>query len=168
MGRCPECGKWDTLVEETQTFQHIQTGPKILAAVQSKPVPIDSVELKIESRLLTGIKEFDRVLGGGLVAGTLVLIGGEPGIGKSTLMLQVLYGLAESEKKVLYISGEESIPQIRIRSQRLLTDSPHILVVSEVDLESILAMFDSVKPDVIVIDSSRPCLTAISLPLPEA
>ena len=90
---------------------------------QTAPVAIDSIELGKENRLLTDIREFDRVLGGGLVPGTLVLIGGDPGIGKSTLMLQALYGLANQGHKVLYISGEESNRQIRLRSQRLDTIS---------------------------------------------
>ena len=120
---------------------------------QTAPVAIDSIELDTENRLLTDIREFDRVLGGGLVPGTLVLIGGDPGIGKSTLMLQVLYGLANQGHKVLYISGEESNDQIRLRSQRLDTISSELMVVSEVEIEPILAMIQSVQPRVLVIDS---------------
>jgi DNA repair protein RadA/Sms len=116
-------------------------------------VPIDSIEIDHEQRLLTTIHEFDRVLGGGLVQGTLVLVGGDPGIGKSTLMLQVLHGLAGQGRKVLYVSGEESIRQIRLRSQRLETVSSSLLVVSEVEVDAILAMVDSIKPEVLVIDS---------------
>ncbi|MGB5423134.1 MAG: DNA repair protein RadA, partial [Desulfobacterales bacterium] len=118
-----------------------------------EPVPIDAIELESEDRLLTGIAEFDRVLGGGIVPGTLVLIGGDPGIGKSTLMLQALYGLAGSGHKVLYVSGEESIRQMRIRSKRLKTVSPELLVAAEVELETILNMVKSVQPAVVVIDS---------------
>ena len=121
--------------------------------MQTKPVPIDSIELEQDDRLLTGIGEFDRVLGGGLVPGTLVLIGGDPGIGKSTLMLEALHGIAGGGRKVLYVSGEESIRQLRMRSQRLSAVSSDLLVVSENDLESILLMIESVQPDVIVIDS---------------
>ena len=124
-----------------------------MTKAQTAPVAIDSIELEKESRLLTDIREFDRVLGGGLVPGTLVLIGGDPGIGKSTLMLQVLYGLANQGHKVLYISGEESNRQIRLRSQRLDTISSELMVVSEVEIEPILAMIQSVQPRVVVIDS---------------
>ena len=128
-------------------------GLKVVAAAQTAPVPIDSIDLETELRLLTGIKEFDRVLGGGLVPGTLVLIGGDPGIGKSTLMLQALNGLAGQGHRVLYVSGEESIRQIRLRSKRLNTASPELLVVSEVEVEAILAMIESTKPKALVVDS---------------
>ena len=116
-------------------------------------MPIDSIEIDHEQRLLTTIHEFDRVLGGGLVPGTLILVGGDPGIGKSTLMLQALHGLAGQGRKVLYVSGEESIRQIRLRSKRLETVSSSLLVVSEVEVDAILAMVDSIKPEVVVIDS---------------
>ncbi|MBU4389190.1 MAG: DNA repair protein RadA, partial [Proteobacteria bacterium] len=153
MGKCPDCGQWQTFVEEIQTLKPDQ-GPRRKAfSLQSKPVPIDSIKLEDEYRLLTGINEFDRVLGGGLVPGTLVLIGGAPGIGKSTLMLQALHGLANMGHKVLYVSGEESTKQISIRSKRLSTVSHDLLVVSEIDVEAIQTMLESTKPDVLVIDS---------------
>jgi DNA repair protein RadA/Sms len=153
MGKCPDCGGWQTFVEEVQVAKSTQRAVRSLSSSQTKPVPIDSIEFEQDDRLLTGIGEFDRVLGGGLVPGTLVLIGGDPGIGKSTLMLKALYGIAREGRKVLYVSGEESIRQIRIRSQRLSAVSSDLLVVSENDLESILLMIESVQPDVIVIDS---------------
>ena len=153
MGKCPDCGEWQSFVEEIQSGKSGRRGRRILSASQPKPVPIDAIELEPEDRLLTGIREFDRVLGGGLVSGTLILIGGDPGIGKSTLMLQALYGLAENGRKVLYVSGEESVRQMRMRSQRLSTISSGLMVVSENDMESILLMAESVQPDVMVIDS---------------
>jgi DNA repair protein RadA/Sms len=153
MGKCPDCGTWDSIVEERAAVGSFLNGGRTLTKPQSVPVAIDSIELDKENRLLTDIQEFDRVLGGGLVPGTLVLIGGDPGIGKSTLMLQALYGLANQGHKVLYISGEESNRQIRLRSQRLDTISSELLVVSEVEIEPILAMIQSVQPRVLVIDS---------------
>jgi len=153
MGKCPDCGEWQSFVEEIQSGKSGRRGPGILSASPSKPVPIDAVELDPEDRFLTGIGEFDRVLGGGLVPGTLILIGGDPGIGKSTLMLQALYGIAENGRKVLYVSGEESVRQMRMRSQRLSAVSSELMVVSENDMESILRMAESVQPDVMVIDS---------------
>jgi len=108
---------------------------------------------------MTGIQEFDRVLGGGLVPGSLILVGGDPGIGKSTLMLQVLHRLADGKHKVLYISGEESLEQIKLRSDRLGTGSDDLWVVSEVTLESIRAMTDEMVPNVMVVDSIQTVFT---------
>jgi DNA repair protein RadA/Sms len=153
MGKCPECGQWETLVEESGSLRFGPGKGMGKATAPIKPVSIDSVEIEQEERLLTGLTEFDRVLGGGLVAGTLVLIGGDPGIGKSTLMLQALYGLSAQGHRVLYVSGEESIRQIKIRSQRLAAISHNMLVVSEIDLEAILSSTESLNPDVLVIDS---------------
>ena len=153
MGKCPDCGTWDSFVEERPAALSQPGAGRSIAGSRTGPVPIDSIELETELRLQTEIQEFDRVLGGGLVPGTLVLIGGDPGIGKSTLMLQALHGLAVQGHKVLYVSGEESIRQIRLRSKRLKTVSPNLLVVSEVEVEAILSMIDTTKPTVIVIDS---------------
>ena len=153
MGKCPDCGEWQSFVEEIKAVKPDQGAMRSLSFPQTQPVPIDSVKLEQEDRLLTGISEFDRVLGGGLVSGTLILIGGDPGIGKSTLMLQALNGLAGTKRKVLYVSGEESIRQISIRSRRLGAAGSDLLVVSENDMDSILSMADSVQPDVMVIDS---------------
>ena len=152
LGKCADCGAWDSFVEERQETGRLAV-KRNAAVAPATPVPIDSIDIEHEQRLLTAIQEFDRVLGGGLVAGSLVLIGGDPGIGKSTLMLQALHGLAGQGRKVLYVSGEESIRQIRLRSKRLATVSANILVVSEVEVDSILAMVDSIRPEVVVIDS---------------
>jgi DNA repair protein RadA/Sms len=153
MGKCPDCGAWDSFVEERMPGSSSRGAVNAISGLQVAPVPIDSIELETEMRLQTTILEFDRVLGGGLVPGTLVLIGGDPGIGKSTLMLQVLCGLAAQGRKVLYVSGEESIRQIRLRSQRLNTVSSNMLVVSEVEIDAVMSMVQTVKPEVMVIDS---------------
>ena len=140
-------------MEERAAAGPFRNAARIPIPQQTAPVPIDTIDLEQENRLLTGIREFDRVLGGGLVHGTLVLVGGDPGIGKSTLMLQALYGLANQGHRVLYVSGEESNQQIRLRSQRLGTVSSELMVVSEVEIDAILAMIPSVQPRVVVIDS---------------
>jgi DNA repair protein RadA/Sms len=151
MGKCPECGQWDSLVEERQA----RTGAAGAAGVvvKNQPVAIDRVTRGEEDRFTTGIDEFDRVLGGGLVPGSLVLIGGDPGIGKSTLMLQVLHGLASLGRRVLYVSGEESVQQISLRSRRLGTLSANLLVVAETDLDNIMPMLEKAAPGVLVVDS---------------
>jgi len=153
MGKCPDCGTWDSIVEERSAARSFGDVHRSLKNQQSTPVAIDSIELETQNRLLTDIREFDRVLGGGLVPGTLVLIGGDPGIGKSTLMLQALYGLANQGHKVLYVSGEESNQQIRLRSQRLDTVTSQLMVVSEVEIDAILGMVQAAPPQVLVIDS---------------
>jgi DNA repair protein RadA/Sms len=153
MGKCPDCGTWDSIVEERSVGRSFRDAHRSLVNQQSTPVAIDSIELETDNRLLTDIREFDRVLGGGLVPGTLVLIGGDPGIGKSTLMLQALYGLANQGHKVLYVSGEESNQQIRLRSQRLDTVASELMVVSEVEIDAILTMIQADPPQVLVIDS---------------
>jgi len=155
LGKCPDCGQWDSFSEE-KVADKARGGPLrgISSALKSPaPVPIDEVDVEDQGRLSTRIGELDRVLGGGLVAGSLVLIGGDPGIGKSTLMLQALHGMAADTSKVLYVSGEESVQQLRLRSRRLGAGAPRLLVVSEIDLDAILKMVDTHRPDVLVIDS---------------
>ncbi|KJS29574.1 MAG: DNA repair protein RadA [Desulfatitalea sp. BRH_c12] len=154
LGKCPECGQWDSFAEEMVAAPGA-TGPLrgITGTLKATPVPIDAVTVEDKERLSTRIAELDRVLGGGLVEGSLVLIGGDPGIGKSTLMLQALHGMAANAHKVLYVSGEESVQQLRLRSRRLAASAPHLLVVSEIDLDAILQMVAEHRPDVLVIDS---------------
>ena len=152
LGKCPGCGEWNSFVEEqTSTSTHGKTRSRTSASAQ--PVLIHSVELSEAERSQTGIDEFDRVLGGGLVPGSLVLLGGDPGVGKSTLMLQVLCLLASRGSKVLYVSGEESIQQIRMRAERLHAAGDNLWVVSETNLFAIQDMADDLKPDVVVMDS---------------
>ena len=153
MGKCPDCGTWDSIVEERTTAVSLSSVNRTRSSPQAVPLAIDSIELEKENRLLTHIQELDRALGGGLVPGTLILIGGDPGIGKSTLMLQALYGLANRGFRVLYVSGEESQQQIRLRSERLGTVSSGLMVVSEVDMDSILTTIQFEAPQVLVIDS---------------
>ena len=153
LGKCPECNQWQTFVEETEGPGPLQGALGRTSVPKAVPVPLDAVVFEDEDRRLTGIDEFDRVLGGGLVSGSLTLIGGDPGIGKSTLMLQVLYGLASRGYKGLYVSGEESVRQLKMRSQRLAAVSPGVSVVSEIDLEMILSMVHTQRPAVLVVDS---------------
>ncbi len=151
MGRCPDCGEWNTLVETI--VESKERSPLSYTVPRSKPQRLSEVTSDGLERVQLPMPEFSRLLGGGIVPGSLVLIGGDPGIGKSTLMLQALCGLAENRHKVLYVSGEESVQQMRMRSKRLSTVSSNLLVVSEIDLASILAMIDKTRPHVLVIDS---------------
>lgn len=152
-GQCPACGQWNTLVESI-----IETGGNRFSVqhqglAQSAPVlSLADIEAIDVPRFGTGIEEFDRVLGGGLVAGGVVLIGGDPGIGKSTLLLQALAGMSRS-KKVLYVSGEESGAQIALRARRLAVDARDLKLQAEIQLEKILNTLAEHKPDVAVIDS---------------
>ncbi|WP_243299679.1 DNA repair protein RadA [Bacillus litorisediminis] len=154
MGKCPGCNQWNTLQEEKLkktrfsggAFQHsVQT--------MSKAVPLRDIESMEEPRILTGLSELDRVLGGGIVPGSLVLIGGDPGIGKSTLLLQVSALLVHKNQQVLYVSGEESTRQTKLRANRLSLVSDHLYVHSETNLEEIISTIDQVQPQFVVIDS---------------
>jgi len=153
MGRCPDCGQWHTLVEEAAPAKPAAVHRLQATAAGAAPMPIDAVDIGDEARLLTGIAEFDRVLGGGIVPGTMVLIGGDPGIGKSTLMLQALQGIAAGGRRVLYISGEESVRQLSLRSRRLAAMSSNLYVVSEIDVDAVQTMIASTHPAAIVVDS---------------
>jgi len=153
MGKCPDCGEWQSFVEEVRLSKSSPGYRPGASLTKVKPIAIDAIDTDDENRILTGIKEFDRVLGGGLVTGTIVLIGGDPGIGKSTLMLQALFGIAQQGHRVLYVSGEESVKQLSLRSKRLSTISSNILAASEIDIDSILSMVESTKPNVLVVDS---------------
>lgn len=162
MGQCPSCGAWNTLVEETYTQpaaasakQPLRRGERAHAARFSDVVEDDC------SRMLTGIGELDRVLGGGLVLGSAVLIAGEPGIGKSTLLMQ-LCGKCSAEYKLLYVSGEESLGQLKLRAKRLGCDTSEVLVLSENNLEAVLDEYERVSPDVVIVDSIQTMVSAAS------
>ncbi|MCK9229414.1 MAG: DNA repair protein RadA [Syntrophales bacterium] len=153
LGKCPSCGVWNRFFEEEESRGDGGEGA-LARAFGSTPISIDAIEADGMDRLATGIDEFDRVLGGGLVKGSAVLIGGDPGIGKSTLLLQVLQNIAASTGcRVLYISGEESSHQIRMRGSRVGALSPNLMILVEVSLEAILRQIDAVQPTVVVIDS---------------
>ena len=152
MGKCPSCGEWNTMVEETV----IKSSPKhtgIGSDSAQRPEKITSIHTKEEKRMTTAMPEFDRVLGGGIVPGSLVLIGGDPGIGKSTLLLQISDQLATKNYRVLYISGEESTRQTKLRADRLAVTADELYVLSETNLTLIKAQIEQLDPDFIVIDS---------------
>jgi len=152
-GQCPSCGQWNSLVEEVQISKSkIQNKPQFPISNIEPPISITEVEFKAEERSSTGIKEVDRVLGGGIVAGSAVLIAGEPGIGKSTMMLQVAEALAQ-KSKVLYVSGEESAKQIRLRAERLGTLSKNLMLLPETNLFAIEKAIEEIQPQLVVIDS---------------
>ena len=150
-GQCPHCQAWNTL-EETVAEAAPSTNRFAVIAEGAKLQRLSEVEAREEERLGTGVPEFDRVLGGGLVAGGVVLIGGDPGIGKSTLLLQALAHMGAAHK-VLYVTGEESPQQVALRARRLGADARHVHVLAEINLEKIQAAIQSEKPDVAVIDS---------------
>lgn len=166
MGRCPECDAWDSFVEEVtvrerpsaRTAAGAAVGQSAIPGGAGAPVPITSVETADHHRLSTGIGELDRVLGGGLLPGGVVLVGGDPGIGKSTLLTQAAANVAGAEpdetgRSVLYISGEESAPQIRLRSMRLSAESPRLFVSTETEIEIVLRHLESSRPALAIVDS---------------
>lgn len=162
LGRCPGCGAWNTMVEEIAAAK----ADKRIRFVQgSKPKPITQVDTTAVGRRITGVAEFDRVLGGGIVPGALMLIGGDPGIGKSTLLLQVAAGVSAQYGPVLYVSGEESAVQTRMRAERLGSLSNHLFIMTETNLEEITVAANAMKPALVIIDSIQ---TMFSAEIPSA
>ncbi|MCC8160053.1 MAG: DNA repair protein RadA [Oscillospiraceae bacterium] len=155
LGKCPGCNSWNTL-EETLVADKKTSATRTLVkesgSVIRKPKKIGDVQAGSETRYKTGFNELDRVLGGGIVKGSLILVGGDPGIGKSTLLLQICQKAGE-EKKILYVSGEESEGQIKIRAERLGVTCESLYLVSETDVETIIECINDVKPDIVIIDS---------------
>ena len=156
LGQCPGCREWNTFVEETidkTELKNTGNGAKRDRREASEPCVLSEIAIREENKTLTGIKELDRVLGGGIVQGSLTLVGGDPGIGKSTLLLQVCHNLSTAGHKVLYISGEESKVQIKMRADRLGAFSEHMLLLCETNLGIISEVIRKSKPEVVIIDS---------------
>lgn len=154
-GKCPNCSSWNTIEEVPSSFTNIKnfTDDKIVNFTDIKAAYISDISLEEKDRYSTGFLEFDRVLGGGIVAGSLILLGGDPGIGKSTILLQTCINLANSGLKVLYVSGEESLKQIKIRAIRLGDIKGELKFLAETKLEIIRFVVEEEKPDVLIIDS---------------
>ena len=153
LGKCPECGEWNSLVEEkSQPTRRsgVRNGFKLRDV---SAVPFTEIEPQDDVRIPSGVTEFDRVLGGGIVPGTLVLIGGDPGIGKSTLLLQVADKMSAAGSLVLYISGEESERQIKLRGERLAVEAKKVYILPETNLENIINEIERLKPGAIIVDS---------------
>jgi len=151
VGKCPNCNEWNTFVEEASSPLRLSKKP-VGAASKIEPIPMDELESQDVPRVKTNIEEFDRVLGGGLVPGSLILLGGDPGIGKSTLMMQIALKL--KGQVILYISGEESVRQIKLRAERLeADDTKSILLLAETNLDLILDVIERNPPDLIIVDS---------------
>lgn len=154
LGQCPGCGEWNSFTEELVAKSYtggLETGGVSLE--KKVPSRLSEITVSKEERILTGIHELDRVLGGGIVAGSLVLVGGDPGIGKSTLLLQMCKGLVNSGHSVLYVSGEESVKQIKMRAERLGSFEDELLLFSETNLELVIEIITRLKPEVVIIDS---------------
>ncbi len=158
MGKCPDCGQWNTMVEER--FEK----PKDVGAAKqgngSEPLLLGDIQARDEDRFVTRIGELDRVLGGGIVSGSVVLVGGDPGIGKSTLVLQMLRQVSELRGKALYVSGEESPAQIKMRALRLGVKTDNLYILAETQLEDILHAADGLQPQVLVVDSVQTVYTS--------
>ena len=152
MGRCPGCGAFNTMQEHIEKPSPVQKGKAVSVGLNRKPKSIRDVTTEGETRFSTGMGELDRVLGGGAVEGSLVLVGGAPGIGKSTLLLQICNSLC-SGNRVLYVSGEESERQLKLRAQRLGVSPEELLILSETRLSDILDATDEVKPNILIVDS---------------
>lgn len=164
LGKCPDCNQWNSLVEE-KIERALHPRGELSLGTSETPAPISEITTAEEGRVLSGIGEFDRVLGGGLVPGSVILIGGDPGIGKSTLLLQAIAALSSNGLPCLYISGEESQRQIKMRAERLDISSPKLLILSETSLEKIIEHIKKIQPSVLVIDSVQ---TIFSSSLPSA
>lgn len=159
LGKCPECGSWGSFVEELSAPVEKKTEVEVFDT--TPPMTLDEIEMNSEIRMSTNISEFDRVLGGGIVQGSLVLIAGDPGIGKSTILLQTSGELCNAGKKVLYISAEESASQIKLRAERLGVKSNTLFIYPQTNLELIKKHIESMKPDLVIVDSIQAIYTSM-------
>ena len=159
LGKCPECGSWGSFVEEFSAPVEKKTEIEVFDT--TPPMTLDEIEMNSEIRMSTNISEFDRVLGGGIVQGSLVLIAGDPGIGKSTILLQTSGELCNTGKKVLYISAEESASQIKLRAERLGVKSNTLFIYPQTNLELIKKHIESMKPDLVIVDSIQAIYTSM-------
>ena len=150
LGQCPMCKEWNTFVEENISVSKAST---VKQAKEAEVVSLNQIETNQEDRICTDIKELDRVLGGGIVPGSLILVGGDPGIGKSTLLLQVCQRLCENKKEVLYISGEESLKQIKLRANRMGDFKDDMYLLCETNLDIIKSVIEKRRPEIVIIDS---------------
>lgn len=159
LGKCPECGSWASFVEEIAGSEIKVSNVELLD--KNPPMKLTEIEMNSEIRTTTGISEFDRVLGGGIVQGSLVLIAGDPGIGKSTILLQTAGELCNSNKKVLYVSAEESASQIKLRAERLGVKSENLYIYPQTNFELIKKHIEEMKPDLVIVDSIQAIYTSI-------
>ena len=160
LGKCPECSSWGSFVEEVEN-SFIQQKTEISLPDSNPPMKLNEIEMNSEIRFSTNISEFDRVLGGGIVQGSLVLIAGDPGIGKSTILLQTSGELCKQNKKVLYVSAEESAGQIKLRAERLDVKSDNLYIYPQTNLELIKKHIDTLNPDLVIIDSIQAIYTSL-------
>lgn len=160
LGKCPECGSWGSFVEElSKPVSSVKETDAIFDTVP--PMKLDEIEMNSEIRMSTNISEFDRVLGGGIVQGSLILIAGDPGIGKSTILLQTSGELSEGGKKILYISAEESASQIKLRAQRLGVKSDNLYIYPQTNLELVKKHIEEMNPDLVIVDSIQAIYTSL-------
>ena len=159
LGKCPECGSWSSFVEEVANIEPLKS--VVTLPDNNPPTRLSDIEMNTEIRTTTGISEFDRVLGGGIVQGSLVLLAGDPGIGKSTILLQTAGRLCKNGKKVLYISAEESASQIKLRAERLGVKSDNLYIYSQTNFELIKKHIEEMKPDLVIVDSIQAIYTSV-------
>ena len=159
LGKCPECGSWGSFVEEVSASTVSKSEPEVFDT--TPPMKLSEIKMNSEIRMSTNISEFDRVLGGGIVQGSLVLIAGDPGIGKSTILLQTSGELCKNNKKVLYVSAEESAGQIKLRAERLGVKSDTLYIYPQTNLELIKKHIENMQPDLVIIDSIQAIYTTM-------